>query len=405
MIKDYFFLAFKNLKHRGIRSWLTILGIFIGITAIVTFITLGQGMNNYINEQFSQLGTDIIIIMGKAGQIVSPIASSVSSKPLTTEDVDLIKKIPGVKIVSPMNVYPSNIRYGKESVSTFIYGIEPKDIEELFMTLESFKIESGRMLKETDKYSAIVGARFHEEFNKKIGIGSKIEINGTSFEIVGILKQVGNPQDDKSIYIPNKALKEIKKNPDVVSVIYVKTENQDNVKDIAKKIEEKLMKSRKENENEKSFAVSTSEQLLEIIKNILTVINVVFIGIAAISLFVGGVGIMNTMYTSVLERTREIGIMKAIGAKNSDIMIIFLIEAGLLGLVGGIFGIILGILISKGIEYITINFYGITLLKIATSWITIIFVLLFSFLIGCLSGTLPAIKASKLNPVDALRYE
>jgi len=405
MIKDYFILALKNLKKRGIRSWLTILGIFIGIAAIVTFITLGEGMNNYINEQFAQLGTNIILVMGKAGSIVSPMASSVSSKPLTNHDVNLIKKISGVEVASPMIMHPTIIEVGKETKSTFVYGIEPQDIDKLFGNLESFKIKEGRMLKDTDKYAVLIGPRFHEDFDKNIDIGSKIKINGKDFEIIGILEPVGNPQDDKSIYISNKILREMRNNSEVVSIIYVKIEKGVDVKEVAEKIKDKMRKDRNEKEKEESFSVSTSEQLLATVGNILTVINVIFIGIAAISLFVGGIGIMNTMYTSVLERTREIGIMKAVGAKNSDIMLIFLIEAGMLGLIGGIFGASLGIAISKAIEYVTINFYNINLLKITINWMTVFLVLLFSFTIGCLSGVLPALRASKLNPVDALRYE
>jgi putative ABC transport system permease protein len=405
MIKDYFVLALKNLKHRGIRSWLTVIGIFIGIAAIVTFITLGQGMNNYIDEQFSQLGTNVIMVLGKSGNMISPFASSISSKPLTLDDINLIEKISGVEIASPMIMHGTTMKIGKETKSTFIYGIVPEDINSLFGNLESFKIKEGRMLREDDKYVAIVGSRFYEDFDKNIDIGTKIEINSTSFQIVGILEPIGNPEDDKVVYVPYDTLKEITTNPNVVSIIYVKTEKGVDVKDVADRIIERMRRDRNEKKGEESFSVSTSEQLLETVGQILVVVNVIFIGIAAISLFVGSIGIMNTMYTSVLERTKEIGIMKAIGAKNSDIGLIFLIEAGMLGLVGGIFGATLGISISKLIEYVTINFYQITLLKITINWITVFSVLLFSFTIGCLSGVLPALRASRLNPVDALRYE
>jgi len=403
-MNHYFFLAFNNLRRRKLRSWLTILGIFIGIASIVAFITLGQGLENYINEQFEQVGTNIIMIMGKAGSVVSPIASSISDKPLTKRDVDLINKISGVDIASAMIMYPTQIKFGKETEGLFLYGMEPGDIDKLFGHLSSFKIDKGRQLKESDKYVAVVGSRFNEIYKKEIDIGSKVEIDKEEFKIIGILKSIGNPQDDKSIYVPNDILREITNEPDKVSMIYVQTEK-GKAEETAKRIETKMRKDRDEKEGEESFSVSTSEQLLETFGNILGVVQAVFIGIAAISLLVGGIGIMNTMYTSVLERTKEIGTMKAVGAKNSDILFIFLIESGLIGFIGGLIGLILGMGISKTVEYVVVNFYGITLLKIIFEPTMIFFVLGFSFIVGCIAGTLPAFQASKLKPADALRYE
>ncbi|MFH1431135.1 MAG: ABC transporter permease [Nanoarchaeota archaeon] len=403
-MNHYFFLAFNNLRRRKLRSWLTILGIFIGIASIVAFITLGQGLENYINEQFEQVGTNIIMIMGKAGSVVSPIASSISDKPLTKRDVDLINKISGVDIASAMIICPTQIKFGKETEGLLLYGMEPKDIDELFGHLSSFKIDKGRQLKESDKYVAVVGSRFNEIYKKEIDIGSKVEIDKEEFKIIGILKSIGNPQDDKSIYVPNDILREITNEPDKVSMIYVQTEK-GKAEETAKRIETKMRKDRDEKEGEESFSVSTSEQLLETFGNILGVVQAVFIGIAAISLLVGGIGIMNTMYTSVLERTKEIGTMKAVGAKNSDILFIFLIESGLIGFIGGLIGLILGMGISKTVEYVVVNFYGITLLKIIFEPTMIFFVLGFSFIVGCIAGTLPAFQASKLKPADALRYE
>jgi len=403
-MKKYFFLAFNNLRRRKLRSWLTILGIFIGIASIVAFITLGQGLENYINEQFEQMGTNIVMIMGKAGSMASPMASFLSDKPLTEKDVELIGKIKGVKIASPVIMKPVNIEYGKEKESVFLYSIEPEDIDRLFGNLESFKIDRGRQLKKDDKYKAVVGSRFYEIFEKKLGLGSKIIIKNKKFEIIGILKPIGNPQDDMSIYIPNEVMKELIGEYEKVSIIYVQTE-EGMAKQVAEKIKQEMRKERHEKEGEESFSVSTSEQLLETFGSILSVVQAVIIGIASIALIVGGIGIMNTMYTAVLERTKEIGTMKAVGAKNSDILLIFLIEAGLIGLIGGFIGLVLGMGLSKAVEYVIVNFYSLTLLKINFDPIIIIGVLLFSFVVGSISGVLPAYQASSLKPADALRYE
>jgi len=155
-------------------------------------------------------------------------------------------------------------------------------------------------------------------------------------------------------------------------------------------------------EGEEDFTVTTSIQLIEGFNNILDVVQIVLIGIAAISLFVGGVGIMNTMYTSVLQRRKEIGVMKSIGATNTDILMIFLFESGILGIIGGVFGVIFGLMLSKGVE-IAASLAGVDILKAYVSIPLVIGALLFSFIIGALSGFMPAKQASKLQPVDALR--
>lgn len=176
---------------------------------------------------------------------------------------------------------------------------------------------------------------------------------------------------------------------------------------VAEDIEKELKKERGEKLSEKSqtFDVLTSEQLLNTFGDVLGIVQAVLVGIAAISLLVGGIGIMNTMYTAVIERTREIGTMKAVGAKNSDILMIFLFESGLLGLVGGAIGIGIGIGMGKIAEYMAADALGSNLFQAAFPWYLIAGALTFSFLIGTISGVLPALQAAKLRPADALRYE
>ena len=174
---------------------------------------------------------------------------------------------------------------------------------------------------------------------------------------------------------------------------------------MAEDIEEELRDERNEKEGQETFSVQSFSQLLETFTDIFAVIQAVFVGIAAISLVVGGIGIMNTMYTSVLERTKEIGTMKAVGAKNSDIFKIFLFESGLLGLVGGTIGILMGMGIAKSVEYIAMIQLGSPFIKAVFGLPLIIGALTFSFLVGTISGVLPAMQAAKLKPADALRYE
>ena len=200
-------------------------------------------------------------------------------------------------------------------------------------------------------------------------------------------------------------MKEIYNIEDEESQIYVKVADVNEIDRVKADIERALRKERNEDEGKETFQVTTSEQFLEAFINIFGVVQAVLVGIAAISLLVGGIGIANTMYTSVLERTKEIGTMKAVGAKNSDILILFLIESGMLGLIGGVIGIGVGLGLSKTAEYIATAQLGTNLLQASIDPVLILGALAFSFLIGTASGVFPAMQAAKLKPVDALRYE
>lgn len=405
MKKDYFILAFGNLKHRGLRSWLTILGIFIGIAAVVALISLGQGLENGIEKQFESLGKDKIIIEPKG---MGPPGSSTSeSLILTSEDLELIENVNGVDWVMGYLVKTGQARFKGESAIGFGIGVNPDEFERS-LNLQGVGITDGRILKEGDKFKVILGYDHSVDrkiWGRGIGIGEKIEIEGEEFKVAGIIEKIGNPFDDGALYVPKETLKEILNIGDEESQIVAKVIDGGDINEVAEKIKTELRKFRDEEKGQETFSILTSEQLLNSFKDILGIVQAVLVGIAIISLFVGGIGIMNTMYTSVLERTKEIGIMKAVGAKNSDILYIFLIESGCLGLVGGIIGIILGAGLAKGVEYVAINLLGTNLLQASIDIALIFGALIFSFLVGTLSGVFPAMRAAKLKPVDALRYE
>ncbi len=405
-MKDYLFLAFNNLKRRKLRSWLTMIGIFIGIAAVVALISLGQGMQNAIEKQFEVLGANKITVMGKAGFIVSPIASELSSKPLTEKDIEVIKKIQGVEAITGYLVKSLEVEFREEKREILISGMDPEGYVKIFE--ETYNIEKGRDFLPKDKKKIVIGHNTaNKDFSKKIRVGNKLTIAGEDFEVVGILEKIGSPPDDSSIIMTLNSMREITGEKEILSMIFVEAGKGYDVDKVAGQIEKEMKKSRGEklDEDPKTFSVSTSEQLLDVFANIIGIVQGVLVGIAAISLLVGGVGIMNTMYMSILERTKEIGTMKAIGARNSDILFIFLFESGFLGLVGGTIGIIIGISIAKGAEYIVSAALGTDLLKASFSVYLAVGALAFSFLIGTLSGILPALQAAKLKPADALRYE
>ncbi len=403
-MKDYFSLSFNNLKRRKTRSWLTMIGIFIGIAAVVALISLGQGLQTAIEKQFEDFGSDRIIIQEKGLQGPPGSGTSQSTK-LTSEDIEIIKGVRGVESAAGMLLKTARIEHNDEIKFNFIVGIPLASDEK--EALDFFNVESGRDLKEDDDKKAVVGISYAEGkvFDKKLDLGNRIIIEGESFEIVGIMERIGNPYDDASVVIPKETMGEIYNIEDEESQIYVKVKDVNEIDRVKEDIERELRKERGEEEGKETFEVTTAEQFLEAFMNIFGVVQAVLVGIAAISLLVGGIGIANTMYTSVLERTKEIGTMKAVGAKNSDILILFLIESGMLGLIGGVIGIIIGIGLSKTAEYIAMTQLGTNLLQASVDPILIGGALAFSFLIGAISGVFPAMQASKLKPVDALRYE
>ena len=406
MIGDYFKIAFRNLQHRKTRTWLTMIGIFIGIMAVVALISLGQGLQEVINEQFEALGYDKLIIMPKG--MYGP-GGETSTVTFTKSDHEAIKKVRGVSAAAYM-IFQNTKAEFKEDIR-FVYAVSmPSTSEELklFKSMIDLEIVEGRILKKNDKYKTLIGNDLANKkvFTNPVSVGDKVLINEQEFKVVGIWEKIGSTIDDQTFYIPENAFEEIFDIGNRVDYIFAQVSDQNNINKIAEDVEETLRENRGLEEGKEDFEVQTPEEMMETYANILLIVQIVLVGIAAISLIVGGIGIMNTMYTSVLERTKEIGIMKSIGAKNSDIQKLFLVESGVLGLVGGIVGILLGMGISKLVEIIAKAFLGTgMLLRAHFPWYLIVGALLFSFLIGTLSGVLPARQAAKLKPVDSLRYE
>ncbi len=405
MLTDYIKLVITNLTHRRLRSMLTIIGIFIGIAAVVSLISLGQGMNVAIEEQFEKMGADKIIVMSGSGNQMGFFSTGFASKPLTEEDVDKIKKIRGVDMAAGILSNSAKLTFNGETKYIFVTGIPIDETKEIIETMQQFEIIKGRDLTSETKAEAVIGYDLaHDFFDKNIRPGDEIEIEYKKFKVVGILDKIGNRMDDTSAVISIDRARELFDAEDEVSMILVEVKKGADVDKVAEEIKEKLRKVKGEKEGEESFSVETSRQLLERIQTVLGMFQIMLIGIAAISLLVGGVGIMNTQYTAALERTREIGIMKAIGASNRDIMLIFLIEAGLIGLSGGAIGCIIGVGLAKIVEIYAAS-VNLPMLKAYVNPVLIVGALLFSFFVGTIAGFAPARRAAKLQPAEALRYE
>lgn len=410
MIKDYFKVGISNLFRRKLRSWLTMIGIFIGIAAVVALISLGQGMKEAIGSIFLNIGADKIIVQAKSGlQFAGPPGSSAASN-LTTHDIDVIKRVKGIDKVGARLIKPAKLEFNNE-VAFYFAASMPDDDEGRQLVIEAnrYETEQGRLLKKGDKFKAFIGYNVANKGlfkKKKIELGNKIKINDVEFEVIGILKKSGNPQQDRVVIIPEDTLRQVLKiTKNKVDIIAIKVQKGVDVDVVANEIEKAMRRDRGLELGKEDFQVQTPQQILETLNTILTIVEIVLIGIAAISLLVGGIGIANTMYTAVIERTKEIGVMKSIGAQNRDILLIFVIESSLLGLAGGAIGIAIGIGLSKLVEYLAFVYLGTILIKAFFPWYLIVGSLIFSFLVGTVSGFLPARQASSLKPVDALRYE
>ncbi|MFA6461252.1 MAG: ABC transporter permease [Candidatus Woesearchaeota archaeon] len=403
MITDYFRLAYQSAKHRKLRSWLTMIGIFIGIASVVALISLSQGLQTAISTQFLKLGSDKLIIQA-AGSGFGPPGTDVSV-PLTKADRDAIYKAKGVDLVVGRLLRMSKLQHDNEIKYTYVVSFPDNPREaQLVNEVADYQANQGRILNYDDGYKVVLGPDFAKDFfEKELQVRDKIEINSQEFTVVGILKKSGNPQTDSSLVVPEAALRKVLNVPEEMDVINVKVQAGENLNVVAENVQKELRKFRNVEKGKEDFSVQTPESLLNTLNTILLVIESVLIGVAAISLFVGGIGIMNTMYTAVLERTKEIGIMKAIGAKNGEIMAIFLIESGMLGLVGGIIGALLGYGISKTVELIAFQVYQTSLIQADFNPLVMLGTLGFAFIIGALSGWYPARQASKLKPVEALR--
>ncbi|MBU0758052.1 MAG: ABC transporter permease [Nanoarchaeota archaeon] len=395
--------AVGNLFKRKMRSGLTVLSILIGIMAIFALVSFGIGIKFYVDELASEAGVDKMFIQPKGAGAPGTDQNFFISK----EDIDFVRKINGVDKIVGMYMKPGEIKFKKETKYTFLVGIDPKESD---FILESFTVEviKGRDLKNGELSKVVMGYnyQFQEKISKRaMEVGDKFEINGQIFEIVGFFSEVGNPQDDASIYMTNDAIEKLfPETKDKYGMVMMNAQKGENVDDLAEKVQEKLRKFKGEEEDKETFYVQTFADALETFSTVIDIINNVLVLIALVSLIVASVNIMNTMYTAVIERTKEIGIMKAIGARNSDIMFIFLIESGMLGLVGGILGVVVGYLVASAGGAIAAG-AGYSLLQPRFPEVLIAGCILFASMVGSVAGILPAVQASKLSPVEALRTE
>ncbi len=402
-VKEYFYLAWRNLRTRSLRSWLTILGIVIGVFLIVSLLSLSEGIKDNITQQLQALGGEIIFVMpGDMSDMSGMMGMYMGAARLEKADIDAIKRTPGVDTVLVMSYASMVMRYSEESKNVIVIGQPWDEGIEILERFQGWSLAQGRW-PVSGRREIIIGHHVASKmFGEKVRINEEITLKGRRFTVVGSLNSLGNRTDDSAIYLDMPLYQDLTGEPrGTAHMAFVQIKEGVSLERVAEDLRINLQETRKRRigTDEADFSVVTSDTMEELAGNILAVIQIAIIAFASIAIVVGGIGITNTMFTSVKERTREIGIMKAVGAKNSAVLSMFLIEAGIIGIVGGIGGTILGTIASLIVEHYARDIMFSTSITFGL----IAFSLSFSFLIGCLAGFFPARKAAKLKPVEALR--
>ena len=405
--------ALNMVLHSRLRSWLTIIGIVIGVGSVIAIVSLGQGLQSSITSSLSGLGGDIVTVSpgaergggfgggppGEGGR--GGATATTKAVVLDSTDYQVLKGIPEILYVQPQIRGNVNVSYLGKAGSVGLTGVDQK----VWAQVTTSTAVQGRLLDPADQNVIVIGGRLASGyFSQPVGINKMITIEGGSFRVVGILND-----QSTSIYMPIQMAFQVIPNKvnNNYDSITLKIRNQDLLDQDLAIITQRLTISRHVTNSTMDFSVTSAKEQQATRAAALSSLTTFLVAIAAVSLLVGAVGIANTMFTSVLEKTKEIGIMKAIGARNHDIMLIFLFNAAIIGFIGGFIGVVLGSILSyflpsvlgAGIPFARGNILTVVSLN------TILMALGVSVGVGMIAGVVPAYQGSKLKPVDALRFE
>ncbi|VVB61534.1 MacB-like periplasmic core domain protein [uncultured archaeon] len=431
---DILKLSLNSLTHRGLRSWLTILGIIVGVAAVIAMLSISAGMSQSMKSQMSNFGADVLTVsVGRTrafgpesgfgdrfqpGSTGGPPGSSTSTTTTTTtptltdKDLLTISTAEGVDTITGIISGRITVQYLAQTVTVTVEGVEPS----AWNTMTTSKLASGRFLESGESTSVLIGNGVaNGMFDYNLTIDTQIRIGSKTFTIIGILAESGTGSfggDDRTIFMTIQAAREIVTDigSNEYSSIQVKVIDTNAIDQTIENVKQALYTSRMVTSDTADFTVTSPTSMLATIQSTMQTLTFFLTGIAAISLLVGAIGIANTMFMSVMERTRLIGILKSIGTRNSEIMKLFLAESGIIGFMGGLLGIFLGFIVVGIISSVGINIMGLSRMgtNASVAIVTpelILFALLFSTIIGIVSGLIPARKASNLQVVEAMRSE
>jgi putative ABC transport system permease protein len=405
IVQDLFEETFTSIKSNQARTGLTVLGIVIGIASVIVMLAIGNGAQSSISSSISSLGSNILTVTGGGGNRQGGINLGRSNQQtITYDDAKAIQeKVPLAKEVSPELNARSQVIAEGNNTNTTIVGAVPE-----YETAHSVTVEEGNFFNDAHYRSAarvaVLGPTTRDDLfgAGSDAVGQEIRIGGARFTVIGVTKSKGGSgfgnQDDR-IFIPITTAQRYISGGEYVSSIAVTTENQADLTELQTEISDLLLeRHHKASMAEADFSIFNQADLASTAQSITQVFTILLSSVASISLLVGGIGIMNMMLTNVRERTREIGLRKAIGAKKRDISNQFLVESIAITVLGGVIGVIFGILVSYAISS-----FGILQTQVTTGPVLLAFGV--SAFIGIVFGYYPAKKASELNPIEALRYE
>lgn len=409
--------ALNMVIHAKLRSWLTILGIVIGVAAVISIVSIGEALKADMDTQLNALGGDLLTLKagaskaseffgrggGRGGSSGTSTSASDEEIVLDKSDLQALKSVSDIKVINTQISGNAEIYYVAEKGSVSVIGVDPLTWSQITIN----ELSEGRMLGPSDTNVIVIGKKLAESFfDKQIGVNQLVTIEERLFRIVGILED-----ETTSVYMPINMAYEIleDKERDVYNQIVIKVKNEEELDQAIENIKYRLMIARHVTPDKIDFTITSNMEKLEQKAEMTNSLTAFLTAIAAVALLVGAVGIANTMFTSVLEKTKEIGIMKAIGARNKDILTMFLLNAALIGFIGGVIGIIFGVLLSGFLPTLMGSTGGIMGRFTSTGSIislkSVLLAIGISVFIGMASGAVPAYQASRLKPVDALRYE
>jgi putative ABC transport system permease protein len=388
--------AFEDFRRNKVRTALTSLGIMIGVMSVVLLIALGLGLKNYIEGQFESMGANLVMIMpgsgfGSEGGFGAGMVGGGAE--FDEKDINSLSRISGIKYTVPVFFKSTGIESGGEKKSAYIMGVN-----EDFFGLMNKKVIGGELFTKSDVASgakvAVLGNTTADDLfeNPEDSVGKTIRFENLRVKVIGVMEKSGDNEMDKSAIIPYRTTYG-SLNPDKSFwSIYLGVESKDDVAAVKERAKDTLLKRYKVDD----FSVTEQSEILSTVNQIFDIINTILIAIGSISLLVGGIGIMNIMYATVTERTKEIGIRRAVGATQKDIMLQFLTESLILSVFGGLLGLVMASLIVFVIRFFfpaSINLFSVIITFVISSGIGVFF------------GVFPARRAASLTPIEAIRYE